>query len=117
MKRLLALVVLTPLAVACGSDAPQEGDLPEVDCNQTIPRFGEVAAFNIDCRNCHDSALDGSSRRGAPVGIDYDIYSSAVMWAEETASTVYVGSMPVETELRNRDKTPLYLWSLCGTPQ
>ena len=39
------------------------------------------------------------------------------MWAEETASTVYVGSMPVETELRNRDKTPLYLWSLCGTPQ
>lgn len=97
-----------------GADAP--ATLPTVDCAAPIPTFGEVAAFRSSCASCHSIQLDEAGRRGAPVGMDYDVYASAAAVAEATAHTVFIGAMPPSGGIADADQVVLYRWSLCGAP-
>jgi hypothetical protein len=115
---LLALALAPLFVVGCGSDDGNGTGIPEVDCSEPVPRFAEVLAFPRTCNSCHSVAIsDDDPRRMAPPGMNFDLYSSAVEYAEEAAITVNEGTMPVTGGIRTSDKEDLYLWALCGTPQ
>ena len=102
--------------VGCSSDPEPPPTLPTVDCTPPVPTFAQVNAFRSNCSNCHSIQLTGNSRMGAPVGMDYDVYASAAAVAEDTARTVFGGSMPPSGGIQPADKEVLYRWSLCGAP-
>lgn len=108
-----ATIVLCLIAGCASDPAPT---LPEVDCAPPVPAFGDVLAFRTNCVSCHSIQLSGSSRRGAPVGMDYDVYASAAAIAEPTARTVFLGTMPPTGGILPADKDVLYRWALCGAP-
>ena len=109
-----ALLVMFLAAAGCGDD--DGASLPTVDCTPPVPAFAEVNAFRTNCVNCHSIQLPPDDRRGAPVGMDYDVYASAAAIAEDTARTVFHRSMPPSGGLFPADKDVLYRWSLCGAP-
>lgn len=117
-KRILYLSSLFLIA-ACGSSTGHQ--LPEVDCESgDIESFGQVEAFQSVCVNCHSSELSGAARSEAPVGYDFNIYAPAQDEAEEIAAEVFEGKMPPDGSgytLTEAQKTSLYRWALCGTPQ
>ena len=94
-----AALMFTP---ACGGD--DDANLPDIDCaTVTVPAFADVAAFNT-CIGCHSSTLEGASRFGAPVGVDYDNYAAAAANAEEGVAEVYAGTMPPVGSVAEQDK-------------
>src|SRR5262245_18751481 len=101
---------------ACSGDDGDTATLPTVDCAPPVPTFAEVSAFRSNCINCHSIQLPPDDRGGAPAGLDYDVYASAAAAAEETAHTVFIGTMPPSGGLFPADKEVLYRWSLCGAP-
>ena len=108
-----AMVMITVLILimqACGGG----DELPTVDCTDP-PSFAEVSAFSA-CTICHASTLQGTNRAGAPSGVDYDTYESAVSGADRAVVRVYAGTMPPVGSLAEKDKGDLYVWALCGTP-
>jgi uncharacterized membrane protein len=114
--RVLCLAFLAGAAACGGGD-----ELPEVDCTMpAVPTFAQVTAFTTSCGNCHSSELVGAARNGAPTGIDYDTYDSAVRFAEKAAEEVNEGAMPpggAATALTAMEKETLFRWALCETPQ
>lgn len=116
MNRTRLVVIVLLHTVACGDDDDDRASLPMVDCTPPVPAFAEVGAFRSNCVNCHSIQLPFDARRGAPIGMDYDVYASAAAVAEATAHTVFVGSMPPSGGLFPADKEVLYRWSLCGAP-
>ncbi len=114
-SRLVAVTVIASLSGAgCGGD--DSAALPTVDCAPPVPTFAEVTAFRSNCANCHSVQLGRDDRQGAPVGMDYDVYASAVAVAEATARSVFDRSMPPSGGITAADTLVLYRWSLCGTP-
>jgi uncharacterized membrane protein len=99
----------------CGGDGGTELP-PEVDCaSVTVPTYEEVTIWP-QCVNCHASTLTGAYRRGAPLGIDYDTYESAKLFAQLGATEVNVGSMPFTGTVTEEQKQSFYAWAMCGTP-
>jgi cytochrome c5 len=128
MKQILIPSLFALLFVACGSDSgssepDEEEELPPViNCStvQTVPKFSQVLAFQQVCTNCHVSTKTGAARNGAPADINFDQYASAMAHAEQASIEVNVGAMPPEgsnLSLTAEQKTTLYDWALCGTPQ
>jgi hypothetical protein len=118
MKHRLGFVLLILATFACGNDDGDE-PAPEVDCDDSVPTFEQVTAFQRVCTNCHDSSLEGAERNGAPRGYDFDLYESAADEAEEIVEHVQDGSMPPPSSglsLTASEETTLYRWALCGTP-
>ncbi len=109
-------IVLAIALTACGGDDGGPS-LPTVDCSPPVPTFSQVRAFNTNCTMCHALALPYEARSGAPVGMDYDVYASAVAVGDATASTVFQMTMPPSGGLFPADKEALYKWTLCGMPQ
>lgn len=118
VMRLPLFATLILLATSCGGDGDGFGEgIPDVDCSKPIPTFSEVRAFPNSCNNCHSVQIaDDDPRRDAPPGMNYDVYATAVEYAEGAAITVNEGTMPISGGLQNRDREPMYLWALCGTP-
>ena len=97
---------------ACGDD---EEELPDVDCDGTVPAYADVDAFK-KCTTCHSSKLSGAARNDAPKDVNFDTESAAKAHAEEAAHEVYEGEMPPEDSgltLTESEKTDLYKWALC----
>lgn len=128
-RSLTALFAALPLTLiaACGggddvSPTPEEG--PSVDCaTVTVPKFSAMTVW-AECTSCHASTLSGADRGGAPAGIDYDVYASAVEYAELAVEEVYEAKMPYPdgtgsdgNPLSESMKNELYNWALCGTPE
>ena len=96
-----------------------EEETPEIDCSTaSVPHFSEVSIWP-KCTNCHASTLTGADRFGAPVGIDYDTYDTAVQYADLAMEEVAEGAMPYPdgTGVTEAEKTSLYTWVQCGTPE
>ncbi len=119
--RCIIPLTLSAVTVSCGdSGSSDELVLPEVDCSSDIPAFDEVTAFSDVCTNCHNSALEGTARRRAPEGIDFDQYESARAHARRATSEVFVGNMPPQGtgfSLTTDQEETLYKWALCGAPE
>lgn len=113
MRRLLFLALVSS-AVACGDSKPT------VDCNQTIPKYSQVAIWP-QCVSCHSSQRSGADRKDAPADINFDTYAAAKAAAEEAVGEVNEAAMPPDppesTNVTNEMRTQLYLWALCGTPE
>ena len=103
---------------ACDSGGGEEG--PNVDCSTvTAPKFAEVTAF-AKCTTCHSSTLtDPAARRSAPSAVNYDTHSAAVASADKGMEEVYEGEMPPagNPQLTEAEKTQIYNWASCDTPQ
>lgn len=110
---LLAGLVLT--LGACGHHHPHHH--PDVDCNTAqVQSFNDLTIWG-SCVGCHSSQRTGSARNGAPSGVDFDTYASAMENAEHAAGEVYEGEMPPSGSLPADVTDPFYAWALCGTPQ
>jgi uncharacterized membrane protein len=107
-------------AASCSSDS-DEDSVPTVDCaTATVPTFANVTVFSTVCTGCHASTKTGAARNLAPVGLDFDTFASAQPHARKAVSEVYTGAMPpngANADLTEAQKTELYNWGLCGTPQ
>ncbi len=114
----LALLLSAPLLPACDSGESEDG--PDVDCDAvTVKKFSEITAW-AKCVSCHNSQLtDASARQAAPLGIDFDTYSSARANAQTAMHEVYEGEMPPasSTQLTAEEKEQIYNWASCDTPQ
>jgi mono/diheme cytochrome c family protein len=74
----LALVSL--FVLGCGEDVgkcddPNRGH-DTVEVNGQL-QFGGQAIINASCAGCHGSQVKGAARRGAPAGLDFDLYPVA----------------------------------------
>jgi uncharacterized membrane protein len=108
------------LVVGCKSEPP----LPKVDCATVspVPTYGQVTIFEV-CNQCHSTTKTGSQRHDADGDINYNTFADAKKDAEGAAREVNGGDMPPSNpgiELRAitaDEKTALYEWALCGTPE
>lgn len=117
-RRCLLFVILAVIPGGCGRGDEFGEGVPDVDCSQPVPVFADVLAFPKTCNSCHTVQIaDDDPRRDAPEGMNYDVYTTAVQYAEDGAITVNEGTMPLSGGLSVRDRDDLFLWSLCGTPQ
>ena len=95
--------------------------LPEVDCEGDVPTHEEVEVFQASadlCLDCHNSALSGLDRNGAPSAINLDRYESASMFAKLIVEAVYEERMPPEGyTVSEAQKQEVYAWGLCGAPE
>lgn len=113
---LFVLSLFSFAAVSCGGE---EGEsVPEIDCTATPPmKYSEMTAVWAKCTSCHSSMLTGTARANAPAGIDFDTFDAAKAEAHEAASEVAEGAMPPGGGLSEAEKTQIYSWAQCGTPQ
>lgn len=112
----LALLLSALLLPACDSGDEKEAG-PDVDCGTaTVPKFAEVTAF-AKCTACHSSDKAGTARAGAPVGINYNTYADAKLNAPKGMDEVYEGAMPPGGGMTEAEKTQIYNWASCDTPQ
>jgi uncharacterized membrane protein len=119
-KRTLMVFCLFAAGFGCSS----EPELPKVDCATvaTVPTYSQVSIFQV-CNQCHSTAKTGADRHDADTDVNFDTYSVAKSSAEDAAAEVNGGDMPPKDpgiELRaitDDEKTALYQWALCGTPQ
>jgi uncharacterized membrane protein len=113
----LALLLSAPLLPACdGGGDEEEG--PNVDCaTATVPKYSEMSAWG-KCITCHNSNLTGTARQAAPEGINYDTYEGARANAQTAMSEVFEGAMPLagSPTLSEAEKTQIYNWASCDTP-
>jgi uncharacterized membrane protein len=124
MHRLLSLALLAALLPACdsgGGDGDGDGgdEGPDVDCaTATVPKFSEMTAWT-KCTNCHSSALTDSARNAAPLGVDFDTVAAARANAQIAMDEVFEGSMPLAgfPQLSDAEKTQIYNWASCDTPE
>ena len=64
---------------ACGGDDEEDealAPLPDVDCDNDVPAFSEVAGFE-KCNLCHGSNVTGDERQDAPDDDTWDVYERA----------------------------------------
>jgi len=69
------------------------------------------------CTSCHASTLTGYARNGAPASVDFDSYSSAVVWATPARIRVGAGTMPPSGGLPQAQRDLFAVWVGNGTPQ
>lgn len=108
------VALVTLFGIAC---APNEVT-PTVDCSTaTVPTYSQLAIWST-CTDCHAKTASGGARQGAPSDVNFDTYQAATASAEKAAATVNGGSMPPGNERQptTDQKTALYAWALCGTP-
>ena len=113
----LALLLSTSLLSACDEGGD---DGPNVDCaTAAVPKFSEMTAAWSKCTACHSSALSGDARQLAPTGINFDNYADARTHASKAMDEVYGGDMPLpgNPPLTAAEKTQIYNWASCDTPE
>lgn len=96
----------------------EEGVVPTVDCQMvTAGVYSQLTVWPL-CTSCHGSSVKGGARHDAPGGIDYDTYESAKAHAISGAAQVNSGLMPPggSPQPTAEQKTALFNWALCGTP-
>lgn len=116
--------------VAVGLGCEEEGPLPKVNCDtvSSVPSYGSLTILKV-CNQCHATTLSGGARHDAPSNINYDVYAMAKAKAEDAAREVNGGDMPpsdadqdlagaggLDHAITPDEKTALYQWALCGTP-
>jgi len=114
----LTALLMAPLLPAC-DDGGGGDDGPDIDCTTaTVPKFAAMTAW-AKCTACHSSTLTSDTRRGAPTGINYDNYADAKVNADRAMQEVYAGDMPLpgNPALTDEEKTQIYTWASCETPQ
>lgn len=107
-------LLIASLLPACG-----EKSAPKVDCSTaTVPTFAQVEIFSL-CTSCHSSAVSGAARQSAPGDVNFDTYAAAKASASSAAGEVNGGEMPPagHPQPTADQKTALYAWAACGTPQ
>jgi uncharacterized membrane protein len=115
-------MVFCLLVVGFGCES--EPELPKIDCAmvETVPTYSQLTIFQV-CTQCHGTDKTGTARHDADDDVNFNTYADAKASAEEAAAEVNGGDMPPANpgiELRAitaDEKTALYQWALCGTPQ
>jgi uncharacterized membrane protein len=113
---MLKIVIITTIVLA---GCENLGTPPTVDCSKvTVPPYSQLTIWPL-CTSCHSSALSGGARHGAPGGVNYDTYDAARASAAVAASTVNSGIMPERGQPAptEEQKSALFAWALCGSPQ
>lgn len=87
--RTLTLLLSTLLFAAAGCATE------EADCSETAPTWAEVGPiFETHCTHCHNSALSGGDRNGAPAGFNYDTEDGVLAVGSQIMVQLDAGWMP-----------------------
>jgi mono/diheme cytochrome c family protein len=105
---------VAPVAVYAIDEALAE-QCPDPDV--TWADAGPVLAAN--CTGCHDSALSGPDRGGAPESANYDSAAGVLAVGESLVwSRIFAGEMPPIGDLvPEEDARTLWAWLSCGGPE
>jgi uncharacterized membrane protein len=111
---------LLAVGFGCSSEPP----LPKVDCTTvaSVPTYSQVTIFEV-CNECHSTTKSGADRHDADGDVNFNTFTDAKKSAEEAAREVNGGDMPPKDPgitlraITEDEKTALYQWALCGTPQ
>jgi uncharacterized membrane protein len=115
--RTCAVLAALGAVVSAGCGQPS-ASAPSVDCKTvTVPKYSELKIWPL-CTTCHSTSVTGRTRQDAPGDVNFDTYMAAVMQAGPAAVQVNAGSMPPprEPQPTPEQKSALYAWALCGTP-
>ncbi len=128
MRALAIAAAVTATLVACGSDSdplfgpPTESVCPE-DSTLTYENFGREFMESY-CTRCHDSALTGDDRMGAPSFHDFDTVFGIRAVSDHIDFTTAAGpaatndSMPPEDPRPTlEERTKLGEWIACDMPE
>lgn len=105
----------------CTSPRPdtEVEELLATDCVDATLAYADVEpVFTDNCTRCHDSALSGGDRNGAPAGANYDTAAGVravgvdTVWSRLWVDEMPLGAAPVPTA----DKVLLYDWLSCDGP-
>jgi uncharacterized membrane protein len=105
--------------VACGTkkDPVNEGNASAGESSLSDAGPSEVtytervkALLDDNCNKCHSSAVQGASREGAPVGLDFDTYSLAKTNGKRANREIQSGAMPPTDPLSRNDKELFQAW-------
>lgn len=88
-----------------------------VTCNDAITYETVAEPFLRNyCTGCHSSHLAGSSRFGAPAGVNLDSFQGAKNWAARSyVRAVHFQNMPPSGGVSQAERERFKQWALCGT--
>lgn len=114
MRMFALAAVVAGMIGGCGE---QRGGPPEIHCSSAdVPSFREMTIWET-CNQCHSTALAEDERDEAPMGVDFDEYTTAAHYAREAQEWVYFDLMPPgDLGVPDEEKQALYAWAQCGTP-
>lgn len=103
----IALVLLSVGALGCTEDVgdcvdPREGRDTVVVNNMV--QYGGQAIINESCAGCHGTQVKGQARRGAPVGLDFDLFPVESEELVGSGTPMLKVDEPVLTGLRGRQR-------------
>lgn len=100
------------------TDSDSDSDTSGVDCS-AAPSYSDIDWSS--CTHCHDSALEGDARQFAPMTVNFDTYTDAVMKADRAMSRVDMETMPPASSdgpmLSQETADQIILWASCGAPE
>ena len=114
----ILLVSLALALIGCQAAPDTETSAATIDCSAvTVPKYSELTIWPL-CTSCHSSAVTGAAREKAPSNVNFDTYAAAQAQAARAVLEVRAGAMPEKNEPQPTDeqKTALYTWAACGTP-
>ena len=71
----------------------------------------------LNCLECHSSTVVGLARQGAPRGVDYDTYLTALKYSGSGNAWVQAGNMPIKAPLTATEKALFQAWIDSGVPE
>jgi hypothetical protein len=88
------------------------------DAGGNVTCYADVKAiFDQNCVRCHASSKSGSSRKGAPIGVDYDTYAFVKKNIAAGNRTIQSGRMPPDNPLTSDEKSLVQQWVDLDAPE
>ncbi|KFE68593.1 hypothetical protein [Hyalangium minutum] len=110
------------LLSACGGGEDTQTKCPTSGTSLSYQNFGQ-SFMSVYCTRCHNSALSGSERHGAPGDLNFNTMEGIHAEAKEidkqsgASATVTNESMPPDGEKPSvEDRRKLSEWLACGAP-
>jgi hypothetical protein len=85
-----------------------------------VPTFQDLQQGILPiCRHCHSAKVSGDARNGAPPDVNFDTYDEFKVYADTASFLVRQHAMPFPKGEGPTDaqRSDLYAWAACGTPE
>ncbi|MEC7240670.1 MAG: hypothetical protein VXW32_05495 [Myxococcota bacterium] len=123
IRRRVPIGVVALAVLACAKDAPLDsGETPPSSLGRCNPDSmlswsGVEPLFEEHCTDCHSSDNMGSTRQGAPAGIDYNTAESSRLNSDRTWQMIVTEQMPLQDPVPHEDAWLFWEWLSCGGPE
>jgi hypothetical protein len=106
------LALALALLAGCDGEAPPPAAIP---CEDVGWDGLAEPVLTTWCTPCHAATVPEEDRRGAPLGVDFDTWAGAAMWADRIAVRAAPGgAMPPAGGMTDDERERLIRWAECG---